>query len=250
MTCKTFTMACLLCCFIATSANAVTIISESFESDPGGTYALSNQFDDAGFNFFDRYVVPDNSNPARDDFQNGWDGDYGILGQDHDGDGFDPTQTITIAGIGISGASGLSITLSVGALASEAAGFDNYEAADNDGIEIYATIDAGTRTFIGSFAPPALSANGAVDAGDLYLDTNLDQVGDGTRLTVDLADFTFAIAGTGNSLDIEIELTSTSSFEPLAVDNVRVNQIPEPASLVLLAVGLAMACPVAFGRRN
>lgn len=251
MSFKTFTMASLLCCFVAASANA-GVFSESFESAPGGTYALSNQFDDGSFDFFDRYMVPDDTNQARDDFQNGWDGDYGILGQDHDGDGdeFDPTQTITLAAINISGAPGLSVTISLGALASEARGFDNYEAADNDGIEIFATIDGGTRTQIGSFAPPAAGTNTGRPAGDLYLDPDFDNVGDGIGLTVDLDSFTFAIGGTGNSLDIEIELTSTGSFEPLAVDNVRVNLIPEPTSLALLVAAIAIVCPIAFRRRG
>jgi len=224
---------------LAMVAQAGTIIhQESFEAAPGAGYTMSNQFDDAGFDFFDRYAVPDNANPARDDFQNGWDGAWGILGQDHDGDGFAPTQSVSIPGVNVGGFTGLSVTMSLGALASEAAGFDNYEAADGDGIEIFATVDAGVRTLVGKFSPPAVGGGrGTANAGDLYVDSDFDGVGDGTRLTPDLADFTFGIADVGNALTIEIELTSTSSFEPLALDNVRVSGVPEPGMIALLIVG-------------
>ena len=75
------------------------------------------------------------------------------------------------------------------------------------------------------------------NAGDLYEDTDGDGVGDGTRLTVDLSSFTFLIPGSGSSLDISIALTSTDSFEPLAIDDVRIaDQIPEPASALIVAL--------------
>jgi hypothetical protein len=209
-------------------AQAGQVFQESFESAPGATYTMSNQFDDGFFDFFDRYAVPDNINAARDDFQLGWDGQFGIMGQDHDGDGFAPTQSVTIGNIDITGLSGLSMTMSAGALDSEAAGFNNFEAADGDGISIFASIDAGPDVMIGRFSPPASGA------GDLYLDTNMDGIGDGVNLTVALADFSFAIAGGGSSLSLRIEMTSTSSFEPIAIDNVRVFGVPTPGALALL----------------
>ena len=194
-------------------------IQESFESEPGTTYTLSNPFDDGSFDYFDRYAVPNDSNAARDDFQAGWDGNFGIQGQDHDGEGGTATRTITINDINITGGDNVVATLALGALASEP-NFFNYEASDNDGIEIFATVDGGDRALIGSFAPSQ-----ANDAGDLLLDTDLDGVGDGARLNADLQDFSFAIPETGDSLDLDIELTSTDSFEPLAVDNVRVEEV-------------------------
>ncbi len=206
------------------------VFQESFENAPGTTYTMSNQFDDGFFDFFDRYAVPDNTNAARDDFQVGWDGQFGIMGQDHDGDGFAPTQSVTIGNIDITGLTDLSMTMSAGALDSEAAGFNNFEAADGDGLSIFASIDAGPDVMIGRFSPPASGA------GDLYLDTDMDGIGDGARLTVALADFSFAIAGTGSSLSLRIEMTSTSSFEPIAIDNVRVFGVPTPGALALLGI--------------
>lgn len=230
-TCGLAVIGCLL---LQQTLFAQTIITESFETDPGTTYTLSNQFDDGSFDFFDRYMVPEpiGGNAARDDFQNGWNGDWGILGQDHDGDGFAATQSIFINGIDISGFTNLVTRVSLGALNSEP-DFNNYEAADGDGIRIFASIDSASFVLIGEFAPNATGES------DLYLDTDGDGIGDGPNLTVDLTDFTFALGGVGSLLDLRIDLTSTASFEPLAVDNVRVINIPEPGTGAILALGLA-----------
>ena len=195
---------------------------ESFEAEPGTSYTLSDPFD-AGFDFFGRFAVPDNDNGARDDFQSGWTGGFGILSQDNDGTGGAATRTITIGPIDVSGASNpVGITGSFGALNSEPA-FNNYEASAGDGIKIFATLDGGTRTLIGAFAPNATGAS------DLYQDTDLDGVGDGLNLTTTLTAYTFLAPSTGTSLVIEIDLTSTDSFEPLAVDNIRVDCEPPVA---------------------
>jgi hypothetical protein len=214
-------------------ASAAVLHTESFESPPGAGYTLNTAFDDGSFDFFDRYAVPDNANAARDDFQNGWDGSFGIIGQDHDGDGGAATTTIDIPGINISGSVDLAARILFGALNSEPT-FNNYEASAGDGIEIFSDIDGGGPVLIGAFKP------NATGIGDLYLDGDLNGVGEGTKLTIDLASFTFLIPGVGNSLDLSIALTSTDSFEPLAVDNVRVlDNVPEPATLALMFVGLA-----------
>ena len=194
---------------------------ESFEAPPGAGYTLVPQFDDGSFDFFDRFPAPDNSNAARDDFQDGFDGSFAIFGQDIDDGGVQTsTGIVTIPAIDISTFATPVVGLSLGALDSEP-NFDNYEAADGDGIEIYATVDGGARTLIGAFAPPALGGGGNPDAGDLYEDTDFDGVGDGTRLTTTLADFFYGVS-TGNSLTLEIETTSSDSFEPIVLDNVRV----------------------------
>ena len=195
-------------------ATAPVIFQESFESEPGAAYTLATPFD-AGFDYFDRYGSPDLSNAARDDFREGFDGGFAIHSQDNDGGGGSAVGTITIPGIDISGQSGLVVAIGLGALNSEPS-FQNYENADNDGVRVYATIDAGGRTLIGAFLPPAGGA------GDLYRDTDNDNVGDGVNLTTTITDQFFDLTGTGSSLTLEIELTTTGSFEPIVVDNVRV----------------------------
>lgn len=204
-------------------ATATLISQESFEAAPGTGYTLNGAFD-AGFDYFGQFAAPDNGNAARDDFQSGFDGSFAIHGQDHDGQGGSATATVSVDGVDISGQSNLNLTLAIGALNSEPS-FENYEAADGDGIRIFATIDGGTRTLIAEFAPED-------DASDLLLDTNEDGVGDATRLTTDLRDFSFSIDGTGSSLDIDVEMTSTGSFEPLVIDNVRVFGGETPSPLV------------------
>ena len=213
--------------FLASTSqlHAQEIFAESFEEAPGTSYLLSTEIDDGFFDFFGRFAVPDVDNGARDDFTLGFDGGFAIFGQDQDGTGEDATQTITLPGIDIAGQTDLSTTISFGALDSEAADFFNYEALDDelDGIQIFAEIDGGGQVLIGEFLPdPALDTFDG-NGSSLRLDTDGDGIGDGTVLTVDLADFTFPIEGTGSSLELTIAFTSTDSFEPLVVDNVRVS---------------------------
>ncbi|ANT62694.1 hypothetical protein AYJ57_20175 [Salipiger sp. CCB-MM3] len=184
---------------------------ESFEEAPGAGYTLTGAFDDGSFDYFGRFPAPDSSNGARDDFTEGFDGAYAIQAQDVDGDGGDATGVVTIADISIAGQAEPVLIASFGALDSEPS-FSNYEAGD--GIQIFASVDGGERVLIGAFAPPE-------DGGDLRLDTDLDGIGDGAVLTTELRDFAFALP-TGESVTLEFELTSTDSFEPLVLDNVRV----------------------------
>lgn len=162
---------------------------------------------------------------------------FGIIGQDFDGDGGPATVSIDISGINITGKLGLAVKVSLGAQNDEP-DFPNYEAIpSDDGIEIHARIDGDIPVLIGSFKPNSTGQSA------LYQDVDLDGVGEGTIVPFDLATFALLIPGTGDTLDLSIELTSTSSFETLAADNVRiVDNIPEPTSLALAAIG--------FGRRK
>ncbi len=201
-----------------TAGTVAETFVESFENAPGETYTIDGAFDDGGFDFFGRFAAPDNGNGARDDFSN-FDGDFAIFAQDNDGEGGSATQVITISDIDVSLYADPQLTLSLGALDSTA--FDNYE--DGDGIRIYANLDEGGRELIGQFVTDG-------EPGNLLQDTDLDGIGDGATLTTVLQDFTFALPE-GNVLDLEIELTSDASFEPLVVDNVRVgDEIPDVGS--------------------
>lgn len=211
------------------SLSAQTFFEDSFETPPGVSYTMSAQFDDGGFDFFDRYAVPDLTNGARDDFLIGWDGSFGIMAQDHDGDGNAPTQSIVIAGIDITGRTNIVVGALFGALDSEPT-FQNFDASDADGIEVYVAVDGGARTLIGAFKPPADGD------GDLYEDTDLNGVGDGSGLTVALGLFQFSVAGTGASLTVEIEMTTTDSFEAIALDRVMVGEGSVPVELQTFSI--------------
>jgi hypothetical protein len=189
-------------------------VTESFESPPGTTYTLTTPFDDGSFDFFDRYAVPDLGNITRDDFS-GFEGNFAILGQDHDGDGGPGTVSIEISDIDISGQTDLTLTGLFGALDAEPS-YHNYEVSQGDGIEVLVAVDGGPPSTIGAFR------TNATGSGDLYLDSNLDGIGDDTRLTTSLAEFAFPFSVSGTLLDVMIELTSTANYEPLAVDFVRI----------------------------
>ena len=229
----------MLLLFSISPVHAVLLHTESFEAAPGSGYSLTTAFDDGFFDYFDRYAVPDNGNAARADFQSGWDGSFGIQAQDIDGDGGgSKIGTIGMTGTNIDGFTGLQVTISLGALNSEPS-FNNFELADGDGIKIFVKLDGGADTLIGQFAPPSTNNN----SGDLYLDTDFNSVGDGVGLTTALSDFTFLISSVGSILDLRVELTSTGSFESLAVDNIRIEgssaSVPEPTTLALMGLGLA-----------
>ncbi len=189
------------------------LLNESFEldeSDPASSYTLTNISDDGSFDFFGRFEV--DSNSARDDYA-GLDGNYFIVGQDIDGQTASPTGIITLDAVDITGVSDIVVTASFGGNASEPS-FFNFESGE--GIEIYATIDAGSPTLIGRFV------NDGAD-GDLQLDTDLDGIGDGATLTHDMADFSFNLTGvSGSSMVVSIEMTADDSFEDMGVDNVRI----------------------------
>lgn len=222
------------------------IFTESFEADPtdpASQYTLSPRFDDGSFDFFDQYLAdqPETTgNAARDDFVGaGFDGNGYVSGQDIDNvaDGGNSTGTGVIAfdPINVLGFTDLSVSALFGALSSEP-NFFNYESSQNDGIEIFASLDGGTPFLVGAFVPT--DADGDGDGGDLQLDSNLDGVGDGGTLSTTLQRFTFPITGSGSLLSLSINLTSTDSFEPIVVDGVVVDGvIPEPASLGLLSLG-------------
>ncbi len=91
-----------------------------------------------------------------------------------------------------------------------------FQISRSDGIEVLVAVDSGPPSTIGAFR------TNATGSGDLYLDTNLDGIGDDARLTTRLAEFTFPFSVSGTLLDVVIELTSTANYEPLAVDFLRI----------------------------
>ncbi|KAF0094417.1 MAG: hypothetical protein E1N59_1948 [Puniceicoccaceae bacterium 5H] len=226
---------------LAASTQAFVITQESFETIPGAAYTLSNTFDDGTGDFFDRYEVPDLTNLYRSDFQNGWDGNYGIMGQDFNGEGYDATQVVAISNIDTSLFQDLTVSFSVGAISDSE--FPTYEPEDGDSIELYATFDSGPRYLVAAFR-----TNGS--AGDLYNDTDLDGVGDGAGLTESLAEFIFPLNNTGNLLTLEFEMTSTDSFETLALDDVVLEGVAVPESSTAALAAAAAAGLLVMSRRK
>ena len=193
--------------------NLITCIQESFETASG--YTFTNSFDDGSFSFFGRYSVPDFLNAARNDIITGWDGSFGIIGQNFDISGMSDTQDIIVDPIDISSFVEYSVSIGLAALDSEPV-HTNFESGD--GIVIKAIIDDNPMFVLAEFAP-----NSTGDS-DLYLDTDGDGIGDGEKLTRELKSFTFNDnLVTGETLELIISLTSNEAFELLAVDNIRVH---------------------------
>ena len=209
--------------------NDTAYYSQSFEGAPGTGYTLIGDTGDyvvpppSGvgstiYAYFGRFASPDTVAVGRKDFTSGFDGGFAIHGQNHSADAFgngaNPVRTVEIDPINIQGRQDLSAYFSLGADSAEPA-FQDWN--NTDGISIYATIDSGERVLIGQFRPSNIK-------GDLKLDTNLDGVGDGVTLHAGaLQDFAFNVPGTGSSLKLDVEVTSTAGFQAWTVDNVRVD---------------------------
>jgi len=131
-------------------------------------------------------VAPDNSNGGRDDLPEGFDGGFTIIDQAIDGDGGPSTGDIP----SLISASCKSSNPKWGSASARSASSptSSISKPPRGGIQIYAAVDGGTRTLIGQ-----------------------------------LQQFVFAAPASGDSMTLEIEVTSTDSFETIAVANVQVS---------------------------
>ena len=159
----------------------------------------------------------------------GADGDF-FNGMDLDGEGATLPLYQDFNGIDISGYTGLSFGID---LAEDDATDGNDDWDPPDYVHIDYQIDGGGYQNL-------LWIESVIDTG--YngvpaIDTDFDGLGDGTVMTNTFAGFGAAIAGTGSTLDIRITWQLDSGDEDLAIDNVSVTGIPEPAALALMGFG-------------
>jgi endonuclease/exonuclease/phosphatase family metal-dependent hydrolase len=195
------------------------LMFESFESPPGETYTLNpEEVNDGGFDYFGRFAAPDPSNVHRDDFS-GFHGEFAVYGEDHDGRGDPATVTIEIPDIDVAGFANFELTGNFAAFDDD---FNDFEASQGDGIEVFVAVDGGELMKIGGFAPDATGTSGLLE------DTDLDGIGDGAALTTTLAEFSFDFTASGSLLDVILALTSTDSQEHWAVDNFRLTAATVP----------------------
>ena len=130
-------------------------------------------------------------------------------------------QQIDWTGINISGKTGLHFK-GLFAANNTSAAFDTQAlgATHSDYIIVEYRIDGGAYTPILKFY-----GNNNISSGtnnrSLALDTNSDNIGDGTILTSTFQQFENSILGTGNTLDLRIRSHSNSSNEEWAMDNLR-----------------------------
>lgn len=226
----------LLC---ITSLNGAIIMLEDFE-DLTVNYTVSDgEFYDSGNDYFT--IVPLNGAATPDDGPyTGFNGANFFAAEDINdpqGPGVS-TQTMTFT-IDISGATGLKFSGLFAAGGNSTGGDLGYRYDAEDGVRVRAQIDGGTIQNLLAFeaAEPA----GDTTNNELRIDANFDGIGDSTGFQPTSAMTAFndiAITGTGNSLVLSIEVTSTAGDEGIAFDDIEVtgNVIPEPSSTALLGL--------------
>ena len=130
-------------------------------------------------------------------------------------------QQIDWTGINISGKTGL-VFKGLFAANNTSAAFDTQAlgATHSDYIIVEYRIDGGSYSPLLKFY-----GNNTITTGtnnkSLALDTNSDNIGDGTVLTTTFQQFENSIPGTGTTLDLRIRSNSNSSNEEWAIDNFR-----------------------------
>ncbi|MEM7057628.1 MAG: hypothetical protein AAF557_08565, partial [Pseudomonadota bacterium] len=196
---------------------AYTLFTEGFETDGNGVRYTTSivEFSDGVEDFF---VRTDGSNTGANYQVAGEEGSFYFAAQDIDaanaaGFGGPTLATLNVTGIDISGYENLALS----ALFAED---DNGVLQDidaSDGLRIRAQIDGGGfQTILG------FEAGGDQGNEVAQLDTNLNGVGDGAAITDTFTRYAAAIAGSGSSLDLEIEFQSSFSQEDFAIDDIRV----------------------------
>lgn len=212
-----------------------TIYIEDFEDAVVG-YTLTDlngdalaEFSDGGSDFFLR---TDGTGISGGYSVTGFGGTSFFAGQDLDGDGELEPFTQLFAGIDIAGITDLGFSV----LLAEDDDGSNQDWDENDDIVSFEyQIDNGGFVSIFDVLPSGTGFNSAPAVGT-------------TEVTSTFAEFTGSITETGNLLDLRITWDLDSGDEDLAIDNVTITGIPEPASLALIGLGgLAM---LGRGRRQ
>lgn len=155
--------------------------------------------------------------------------------EDVDGAGFSIPVYLTITGINISGATGISLGFDVAFTEPTST---RYELSDFLNLEY--RIDGGSWEKAISF----LGRSGTGDGTFMGRDENLNGSLDGTEVNIVYSQaFTTvsaSIAATGTILDVRVGAHSDGSQEEMNFDNIVVNatSVPEPTSMALSTVGL------------
>ena len=204
-----------------------TLLIEDFE-DTTVEYTTSvPEFSDGSGDFWFNTAGPLTKGSFVEYF--GADGDY-FNGMDLDGEGATLPLLQNFNGIDISGYTDLALDIDLAE--DEDPGNEDWDLPDYVHID-YQIDGGGYQNLLWIESIPGETAYNAPPG----IDTDFDGDGDGTQITDTFAPFNAAIGGTGSTLDLRITWQLDSGDEDLAIDNVSVTGVPEPASLILLALG-------------
>lgn len=201
----------------AFTCHADTIWSEGFETDGLNSRYTTNDttdiFNDG--NSEDYYGRESNSSADRS-YTDG-EGSYWWGGQDHDDDGGPDERTVIFTNINISGYENLEFLGLFAEERPELSGDDDQD--DQDYIHVQYRIDGGEWQNLLWF-----ESYPSDDNDPFFKDADFNGEGDSgaTRLETYFQEFTNSIAGTGSSLDIQVEAHVDSGDEDWAMDNLRV----------------------------
>ncbi|MEM0987449.1 MAG: hypothetical protein AAGK00_01110 [Pseudomonadota bacterium] len=197
------------------------LFTEDFETAGGYTTSIS-EFSDGSSDYF---IRTDGSNISSGVVLNNPQGSFFFAAQDITqalaSGTQSPTQTLEITGIDISGEDGLVFS---GLFAEDDLSSFTQTPDSTDELIVRARIDGGAFFNVLSFQTGGDQLNES-----FQLDTDFDGIGDGTALTDDFTRFAAPIAGTGSTLDLQIEMTLNALGDDIAFDDL---QITSAADLV------------------
>ncbi|GEM_PF-2445812 len=200
------------------SAYAVNIHTEDFETDGNGSrYTVSVEFSpsDPNASANDYFTRTDGSNISTSPAYNGQNNTWLWAAEDTDDNGGNGNkeQWVMISGININGYSNLQFE---GLFA--ATRTNKYDRPDH--MQVEARIDGGSWSKILCFS---YFNNGDDFNEPLGFDADCNDEADGAQLTATFQNFSAAIPGTGNQLDIRVLVYADAASEEMAFDFLRVN---------------------------
>jgi len=219
----------ILLAFLSFTASSQIFYSQSFETTNGYSFPNGNGVGTNTQDFFDRTDLA--GAPAQETFTyNGFDGTFFIAAEDIDGVPLSSSiGQVYLDNIDISSQTNIFVT------ASFASGTDIDIDEVGDSISVQARIDNGNWVVIGKFEVDSstYTSTGGPFNGQFAEDTDGDGYGDGVRLNGNFTDFTWPVAGSGDSLDIRIFVDLDAGDEEAAFDNIRVSSGPPPTNYTL-----------------
>ncbi len=205
--------------------NAQTLLyTESFETDGEGTRYTSNSYIDCSSGNQD-YFVRANTTPALPtgcalghfDALTGVQGTFYWASEDIRSSIAPPPGArlpgdITTNSINIASYTALNVSLFLATAANNGV---RWEASDS--LNVQASINGGAFRTVGRFC------GDAIGGGNLRVDANLDGIGEGAIASINaFTQYTFNIAGTGNTLRVRLDYDQLGGFEEMGTDRIEV----------------------------